>query len=88
MGSRVDISKEVTFKLRLAGFSGKAAMGIEGTASGDIRGAQARRVWAARQQMEAGEELQGWKPRQAPYLWAVQGMGIFIPSATENHGHL
>ena len=42
MGSRVDISKEVTFKLRLAGFSGKAAMGIEGTASGDIRGAQAR----------------------------------------------
>ena len=38
--------------------------------------------------MEAGEELQGWKPRQAPSLWAVQGVGIFIPSATENHGHL
>ena len=37
--------------------------------------------------MEAGEELQGRKPRQGHYLWAVGGVGIFIPSATENHGH-
>lgn len=87
MGSKVDVSKEVTFQLRLAGSSGKAATGIEGTASGDIRGAQVRRAWVARQRMEAGEELQGWKPHQGPYLWAVGGVGIFIPSATENHGH-
>ena len=80
-----DVSKEVTFQLRLAGSSGKAATGIEGTVSGDIRGPQVRRAWAARQRMEAGEEQQGWKPRQGSYLWAMEVVGIFIPSATDGH---